>query len=152
MSFFIEYSNIVIFVVLMIVGYTFGRIAESSHYKSIEKREKENAAIKMHSLKKIPDHVRHVEQPLVTGFVVLSNDYFKQFLALMRQIFGGRIGAYETIIDRAKREAILRLVESAKMQGAKEIYNVRIETSSISKGQNKAIVTVEVLAYGTAVR
>ena len=35
--------------------------------------------------------------------------------------------------------------------GAHQIINIRLETSSISKGRKKQVGSVEVLAYGTAV-
>jgi hypothetical protein len=56
---------------------------------------------------------------------------------------------YETLLDRARREAVLRLKESCP--GAVQIINLRIETSSISKGSKNQIGCVEVLAYATAI-
>jgi uncharacterized protein YbjQ (UPF0145 family) len=41
--------------------------------------------------------------------------------------------------------------EQAISQGALLVTNVRIETSSISKGNGKAIGSIEVLAYGTSI-
>ncbi|MFT6733724.1 MAG: hypothetical protein ACJAS9_001914 [Polaribacter sp.] len=38
-------------------------------------------------------------------------DYFKRFLAGLRNIFGGRVVTYESLVDRARREAILRMKE-----------------------------------------
>ena len=91
--------------------------------------------------------ISHAE--LVHGHVVISVDYFKQILAGLRNLFGGTIQAYETLLDRARREAVLRLKESCPT--ANEILNLRIETSSISKGGGDRIGSVEVLAYGTAI-
>ncbi len=79
----------------------------------------------------------------------LSVDYFKRVLAALRNIFGGNVQSFETLLDRARREAILRLKESCS--DADEIINLRIETSSISKGGDNKIGCVEVLAYGTAI-
>lgn len=86
---------------------------------------------------------------LAKGSVVISVDYFKRILAALRNIFGGSVQSYETLLDRARREAVLRLKESCS--GADEIINLRIETSSISKGAQSTIGSVEVLAYGTAI-
>ena len=69
----------------------------------------------------------------------------------MRAIIGGRVSSYETLIDRARREAILRMKEQAAAKGANYVFNVKMETSSISKGQRDSIGSVEVLAYGTAI-
>ena len=62
---------------------------------------------------------------LVTGSVVISVDYFKRFVSFLRDIFGGRVGAYESLIDRARREAILRMKENAK--GADIILNLKLK-------------------------
>jgi uncharacterized protein YbjQ (UPF0145 family) len=68
-------------------------------------------------------------------------------------MIGGRLTSYESLLDRARREAILRMKESAILSGGKIIVNVRIETTSISKHSNSlySIGSVEVVAYGTAV-
>ena len=59
--------------------------------------------------------------------------------------------SYESLVDRARREAILRMKEQAIERGAILVTSVRIETSSISKGQRQTIGSIEVLAYGTAI-
>lgn len=142
-------ENILVLLVLIALGYFFGRHAEARHFRSIEKREAELIALPCTSNKNPmldkPVHKSH----LVQGSVVISVDYFKRLLAGLRSLFGGRVSAYETLLDRARREAVLRLKESAP--GASEIINLRIETSSISKGNQNQIGSVEILAYGTAV-
>lgn len=142
-------ENIVIFVVLMSLGYFFGTMLEKRHYESIRKRERALRLLPTILLKRPlePEKVRSVK--LVSGSVVVSIDYFKRVIAMLITLFGGRITTYETLVDRARREAILRMKEKAK--GAAEIINVRIETSSISKNDNNNVGSVEVLAYGTAV-
>ena len=95
-----------------------------------------------------------VAASLVTGSTAVSVDYFKRVAATLRNLFGGSVSAYETLLDRARREAVLRMKEEARKLGATLIVNVRIETSSISgaKGNNKSIACVEVLASGTALK
>ena len=60
--------------------------------------------------------------------------------------------SYESLLDRAKREAILRL--KAQATGCDAIINLRMETSNLASVQSrkKGIGGVEVIAYGTAVR
>ncbi|MGB5561182.1 MAG: YbjQ family protein, partial [Sedimenticolaceae bacterium] len=89
-------------------------------------------------------------QALVTGSTVISVDYFKRFLAALRSLFGGRIIAYESLLDRARRESLLRMKQQAAALGASMVFNVKYETASISKGRGNSIGSVEVLAYGTA--
>ena len=138
-------------ILFLILGYVFGKIAEESHLKSLEKGEKEFSDILLFSSKNIPEAGRLVKDPFVTGMVVISHDYFSGFLAIIRKLLGGEIKGYEKLVCRARREAILRLKKKAREQGAKAVYNLRIETSSVSKGQFNSIVTVELFVYGTAI-
>ena len=143
-------ENLIVLLVLISLGYFFGKIAEKKHYKSIIEREKKLVALPTTSSKyPIGEALSINESHLVHGSVVISVDYFKRMLAGLRNIFGGTVQAYETLLDRARREAILRLKESCPQ--ADQIINLRIETSSIYKGQGNNIGSVEVLAYGTAI-
>ena len=55
-------------------------------------------------------------------------------------------------MERARWEAKLRMLESARRMGAGEVWNVRFETSNIrSSNRNSPAVSVEVFAFGTAV-
>jgi uncharacterized protein YbjQ (UPF0145 family) len=136
---------------LLMLGYVTGRIAERRHYKSIFHREDALGDLVVVVAKSLPPMSPPPATTLVRGSVVISVDYFKRFLARLRMIFGGRIHTYESLLDRARREAILRMQEEARQLGASMIFNMRFETSSISKGHRNAVGTVEVLAYGTAV-
>jgi len=140
------------FLVLLAVGYVAGTIFERRHFRSLEQREFETMHLPMISGKTLPfDPARAEAVALVSGSAVISVDYFKRFLAWLKNFFGGRIKAYETLLDRARREAILRMKELTP--DADYIVNVRIETSSISKNRKKNRVScVEAVAYGTAVR
>lgn len=137
---------------LLAVGYVVGTIAERRHYSSIQRREAELVAIPVTTDKGLPCEPHEVEAvALVSGSAVISVDYFKRFLAWLRNIFGGRVKAYETLLDRARREALLRMREQTR--DADAIVNVRVQTSSISKASRKNSVNcVEAVAYGTALR
>jgi uncharacterized protein YbjQ (UPF0145 family) len=69
-------------------------------------------------------------------------------------LIGGRIKTYEPLLDRARREAILRMTEEARSQGYDAVFNVRLETSRLANGRRdgKGIAGVEMLAFGTAVK
>lgn len=143
--------DIIIFLVLLALGYGFGQWFERRHYHSIRAREQELKDLLIIQTKIIPspflsDH----ETFLVNGNVVISVDYFKRFVAGLRNLVGGRVTPYETLIDRARREAILRMKEEAKASGADVILNVKYEMCSIYKGRRNRIGSVEALAYGTA--
>ena len=137
------------FLALLVIGYISGTIVEKRHYKSIREREEEFKSLPTIALKKPLNEEGITSSHLVNGSVVISIDFFKKFLAGLINFFGGNISSYETLIDRARREAILRLKEDAK--GADEIINLRIETSSITKNTNSNVGAVEVLAYATAI-
>jgi uncharacterized protein YbjQ (UPF0145 family) len=64
-------------------------------------------------------------------------------------IFGGKLGMYDSLLARARREAIIRMMRDADAIGADAIYNVRVEFSAIG-AQPQAIAGAELLAYGTA--
>jgi uncharacterized protein YbjQ (UPF0145 family) len=142
--------DLIVILSLLILGYIAGTIAEKRHYRSIHKRETALMDLPAVTLKGVgyPDErVRSAQ--LVWGSAVISIDYFKRFLAALRNIFGGTVTSYETLIDRARREALLRMKEMA--EGATVIVNVRIETATIGKKANKSAVgCLEALAYGTA--
>ena len=135
---------------LIITGYIFGQIHERRHYASLKRREEKTIAMVMTSSKRPLGELDPVtEVRLVQGGVVISVDYFKRIVTSLRNFFGGNIRGYETLVDRARREAILRLKESCP--DATQIVNLRLETSSIYKGKGKQIGSVEVLAYATAI-
>lgn len=142
--------DLIIFLVLLALGFFFGRMAESRHYKSIRRREQAYRRLLVMPERMPPiEYARH-KSTLVTGSVVISVDYFKTFAATLRGFFGGRVGAYESLLDRARREALLRMQEDAKNIGADAIYNLKFETSRIGQNAGKSLGSVEVLAYGTA--
>ena len=142
--------ELITLIVLLALGYGFGRAAELRHYRSIQQREAQYRNIPAIATKYPDPSLMPRETNLVTGSVVISVDYFKRFLSQLRNIVGGRVKAYETLLDRARREAILRMKEEAHSKGASLIFNVKLETASIYKGKGRAIGSVEVLAYGTA--
>ena len=142
--------QLIFFLTLLISGYVFGKIAEKRHYRSILEREKQWMQVPTISGRHVLGPDREVQRVhLVTGSVVISVDYFKRIVAGLRSFFGGNVQSYETLVDRARREAVLRMKESCP--DADMIINLRLETSSITKGRKNQVGAVEVLAYGTAV-
>lgn len=141
----------IIFIMLFAVGYIAGSIAESRHYASIADREQKTVGLPTLTMKHGYDPTQVARSELATGSVVISVDYFKRILAALRNVFGGNVGAYESLVDRARREATLRMKES--VTDANMIVNVRIETSTIgqSADSKRAIGSIEALAYGTAI-
>jgi uncharacterized protein YbjQ (UPF0145 family) len=142
--------SIAIPVLLIVVGRVVGSSLERKHYASIEDREARFQGQPALSTKRsdAPGAVRSAS--LATGSVVLSVDHFKRFLSGFRMIVGGEVRSYSSLIERARREAVLRMKES--QPDAHAYINTRLETSTISSTTgNEGIGTIEVLAYGTAV-
>jgi len=152
MDFLLDYLQIAVFLLLLAVGYFSGRFLEQRHYRSIRKREKALAKVLTFALRFPPNLVDAQDCRLVSGCVVISSDYFKQFVASLRSLVGGRFRGYETLLDRARREAILRMKEEAQQAGYALIVNVKIGSTSISGGRRGAMPSFELLAYGTALK
>ena len=143
-----------ILILLIIVGVTYvtGTIIEKRHYKDIIKREIAlikkpiiNAGAKTWNSKK---KIKKIE--LVSGEVVISGDYFKNFAATLKSFFGGRLTSFESVLDRGRREAILRMRENAK--DANFIINAKIESVMINDYYtNNSVPQCAIIAYGTAI-
>ncbi len=143
--------NLGIPLLLIVIALITGSTIEKRHYRSIDAREKQLAEVPLINGKRYPQTRPIAEARLVSGSVVISYDHFKRFLAGLRMIFGGEVKSYVSLVDRGRREAVLRM--KAKCPDADLVVNMRIETSSISKGKRRrSIGAVEVFAYGTAVR
>lgn len=138
-------------VFLLMLGFTIGRARERRHFADLDRRESANREFVVTDLRTVPPGMQPRSARLVMGATVVASDYLKTFLSGFRMIFGGEMRSYSTMIDRARREARLRMVESARRAGAIAVINVRFETSAVSgtTGQNAAPMS-EVLCYGTA--
>jgi uncharacterized protein YbjQ (UPF0145 family) len=138
-------------VALLTLGYVGGTIAERRHYASIRQRERELVRLPALTFETLPAGWTVKRCGLVTGSVVISLDYFKRFAAGLKSLVGGPLRSYESLLDRARREAVLRLKEEAKRRGFHAVANVRLDTSSIAspRGDNKGIAGIEILASGT---
>jgi len=145
--------NLIVFIVTIVGAYFIGTLVEIDHYKIVEKKEKEYLHLPVVTNEELLDNTREVENAeLISGNVVISIDYFKRMLAGLRNLIGGEVSSYETLIDRGRREAVLRMKEKAL--SADIILNMRIETSAVGQNANKrkdSIGSIEVLAYGTAI-
>ncbi len=138
---------------LLVVTYFIGTTLERRHYASIRERESRLRSLPAITFRSVPPGWKATECTLVTGSVVISVDYFKRFLSGLRMIFGGRVRSYETLLDRARREALLRLKEDAVERGYHAVLNVRLETCRMANARNsESIAGVEVLAFGTGVK
>jgi len=137
-------GDLIYLIILIGIGYSVGTMVEKRHYKRIEQREAELLCLPAVSAKNLLEEKPVGEARLVYGNAVISTDYFKSLLAGLRNLVGGEVSAFESLLDRARREAVLRM--KAQARGADIILNLRIETCQITMTGS-----VEALAYGTAV-
>ncbi len=139
-------------IVLLVAAYFTGSYIEAAHYRSIRERERRYLELPLITFDdadgQFPTNTDYPSGRLVSGSVVVSIDRFKQFLAGLRNLFGGRVTAYESLLDRARREAMLRMKAAAA--DARAIACVRIETATIGGHAEGGLGTIEVHAYGTA--
>jgi uncharacterized protein YbjQ (UPF0145 family) len=141
-----------IFALLLLVGLVFGRAAEARHFRELARREGELAGVLVFNERFPPKNRPFREATLVVGSVVVAEDYFKRAAAALRGLVGGRVTAYESLMDRGRREAILRMKEAAHRRGARFVFNVRLETASLSEAnaRGRPMFSAEFIAYGTA--
>jgi uncharacterized protein YbjQ (UPF0145 family) len=142
--------DLIVFLSLLALGYGAGSWAEKRHYRSISEREEATLNLPAVTLKSVDVPAHKIRSArLVHGSVVISVDYFKRMLAGLRNIFGGRVKSYESLVDRARREALLRM--KAMAGDATVIVNVRIETATVGRqSKRKNVACLEAVAYGTA--
>lgn len=143
----VEFS---IVLALLLLGFTSGKWLEARHYRSIRQREEEWSHVPVVTFRTLPGERPVGHATLAAGSVVISVDFWKRFLSGLRAVFGGEMHSYAPLLDRARREAVLRMKES--YPAAHLFMNLRFETVSISKGAGRRIGSVEVLAYATAIR
>ena len=139
---------------ILMVAYFVGSYIEKRHFRNIRKREDDLHGFPVVSFDTMPDDWNASTSRMVTGSIVISLDYFKRVIAGLRGLIGGRIKTYEPLLERARREALLRMTESAREQGYDAVFNVRLETSRLANAtrDGKGTAGVEMLAFGTAVK
>lgn len=84
---------------------------------------------------------------VVAGEAILGANIFKDLFAGLRDIVGGRSGAYERELQKAREIALQELEERAQSLGANAVVGVDLDYEVL--GQNNSMLMVS--ASGTAV-
>lgn len=146
-------EDIIILTAILVVTYITGSMVEKRHFKKIKQREIAliRKPIVSYGLKEWDSKRKIRKVELVTGEVVVGVDYFKLFVASLKGLFGGRLITFESVLDRGRREAILRMREKAV--GANFIINARVDTVMLNDLSNRKsfVPQCAMIASGTAI-
>ena len=84
---------------------------------------------------------------VVTGETIIGANMFKDFLAGIRDIVGGRSSSYEKVLMEAKKTSMMEMMQRAQALGANAIVGIDIDYETIGpKGSMLMVAT-----SGTAV-
>ena len=135
---------------LFMLGFFVGGATERRHFRSLDEREAASDML-ISQVKGFPFAAAQseLEPRILIAEVVIGTDYLKTFLASIRNIFGGEVKSFQTLLTRSRREALQRLVEQAREQGYNAICNVRFDTADVGGGSKKVHMS-SVLASCTA--
>jgi uncharacterized protein YbjQ (UPF0145 family) len=86
---------------------------------------------------------------VVSGEAIMGTNVFRDIFASIRDIVGGRAGAYETSLKEGKDTALQEMIEEALLLGADAIVGVDLDYEVIG-GDQKTMLMVS--ANGTAVK
>lgn len=85
---------------------------------------------------------------IVSGQAIYGANVFRDLFAGIRDIVGGRSGAYESVLADGTREAMGDMQAQAEALGANGIIGVSVDYESVGKDNSMLMVAVS----GTAVR
>ena len=85
---------------------------------------------------------------LVTGESILGANVVRDFFASVRDVVGGRSGAYEKVLKSGRESAIEEMIEEARELGADAVVGIDLDYEVIGKEGSMLMVTVS----GTAVK
>jgi len=83
---------------------------------------------------------------LVKGSTIRARHLGNDVVAGLRNLVGGEVREYSQLLNKAREEALSRMIQEAEALGANAILSVRFSTSAVMSG------AAEVLVYGTAVK
>jgi uncharacterized protein YbjQ (UPF0145 family) len=86
---------------------------------------------------------------LVNGETIMGANIFADIFASIRNVIGGRSGAYEKELRKAKEIAIKEMEQEAVELGADAIVGVDLDYETITSDQGSMLM---VIASGTAIK
>lgn len=139
-------------VVLLMLGFSIGTITEYRHFKNLQRREQAlNHIVQTQNRIFLAPTPGEVPPAIICCETAIASDYFKNFLAAFRKLFGGEMRSYHSLMVRARRETLTKMLEQANLRGYNAICNVRLETADVGGNfQKKGTVMVCMLGTATA--
>lgn len=140
--------------ILLALGFFVGGRTERKHFANLEDRESAIADFVSTQSKHYLGQPQPGHPPtMIVKEVIIASDYLKTFVAGIRNIFGGEVKSFESLLERARREALLRIIEEANANGYNAICNLRMETAEIGGNtRRKGTAMASILASATAYR
>lgn len=86
---------------------------------------------------------------IVTAEVVYGSNALRDFFAGIRDVLGGRTGAYERVFEKGQQDALKELESRANRLGANAVLGVQIRTDTINIDEHGVLMLIT--ATGTAV-
>ncbi|MDP2699710.1 M48 family metallopeptidase [Thalassospira sp.] len=124
------------------IAFITGRIADRLHETALSRDEAALPRQDISTDEDFPGEINMIYSQMVSGCVVIGEDRFRNLLSRLRVFVGGTLVAHDAAIERAQREAMLRMRVQAK--SATHIVGVRFVSASLGRGM------IEMAAYGTA--
>jgi len=84
---------------------------------------------------------------VVHGEAIVGANIFRDMFAAVRDIVGGRAGAYENVLGDARRTALAEMADVAGRLGANAVVGIDLDYETLGAGGSMLMVT----ASGTAV-
>jgi uncharacterized protein YbjQ (UPF0145 family) len=85
---------------------------------------------------------------IVSGEAIMGANIFADFFAGIRDVVGGRAGAWENVMQQARKEALLEMQDHAARIGADAVIGVQLTFNGLGNRDSMLMVT----ATGTAVK
>ncbi|NWF62028.1 MAG: YbjQ family protein [Fischerella sp.] len=87
---------------------------------------------------------------IVTAEVVYGSNFLRDFMAGLRDFFGGRTASYERLFEEGQRKALAELEQRALRLGADAVIGIEFDTGTINVDQSGVLMLIT--ATGTAVK
>ena len=120
------------------------RIANESFIKQTKER---NNTMIFSTTPTLEGHPIREYRGVVTGETIIGANVFKDFMAGLRDFFGGRSGAYESVLREAKDSAMREMAQRAESLGCNAIVGIDLDYETVGQGGSMLMVTCS----GTAV-